>query len=152
MMLESVPTALGQTAVWAVFLKISRSYISRIEKRAIERSGVGDFHEEAERFGPFDFEFGVVCERHVFGLHFGEKRRVGGFDRAPVIEFGRVARRDETTIRERKRKRLGRKALRKKKTSVSAFDKTERSEVWPAFLNVSRTRRKKGLLEVEKEA
>ena len=83
------------------------------EKRAIERSGVGNFHEEAERFGPLDFEFGVVCERNVFGLHLREKRRVGGFDRAPVIEFGGVARGDEAAVGERKWKRLGRKTLRK---------------------------------------
>lgn len=42
-------------------------------------------------------------------------------------------------------------AAKVNKTSVRAFDKTDKSEVWPAFSNVSRTRRKKGLLDVEKE-
>lgn len=109
------------------------------EKRAIERSGVRDFHEEAQRFRPFDFELGVACERNVFGLQIGEERRVGRLDRTPVIELVRVSRSNKSSVRERKRKRLEQDNS-KKKTSVSAFDKTDKSEVCPARLNVSRTR------------
>lgn len=48
--------------------KMAFESLAREENRTIERSGISDFHEETERFGPFHLEFGKIGERNVFGL------------------------------------------------------------------------------------